>query len=62
MLFFGLIGLGAFIFHGEPAAGGRRQPQILLRRPRPRLGVVRDRAQGRGRTGQSRAILRPGAP
>ena len=44
-------------FHREPAARRRRQPEIHLRRPRPRRRPVRDRAAGRSRTGQSRAVL-----
>ena len=46
----------------ESAARRRRQPQILLRRPRARRGFVRDRAAGRSRTGQSRAVLTPALP
>jgi len=38
--------------------GCRRQPQINFRRPRPRRGLVRNRAAGRGRTGQGRAVLK----
>ena len=47
--------------HREPAAGRRRQPQILLRRSRPRCGPVRDRAPARSGTGQGRAVLMPAA-
>ena len=46
-------------FYGKPVARRRRQPQIQLRRPRPRQRPVRDRATGRSRTGQSRTVLSP---
>ena len=42
---------------GKPAARRGRQPEILLRRPGPRFGAVRDRVAGRGRTRQGRAAL-----
>src|SRR5467141_2344829 len=46
----------------DPAERCRRQPQILIRRPRPRHGAGRDRATGRSRTGQGRSVLRAAVP
>ena len=53
----GLLSGNLDTVHHEPAARCRRQSEVVLRRSRPRRGAVGDRASGRGRTRQGRAVL-----
>ena len=58
----GLLSGNLDSLHREPAARCGGQSEILLRRSRPRCRVVRDRASGRGRTGQGRTGLESSDP